>query len=148
MSDYRKIRDLLTQVRRRQTGRRLAAVAAASLWTTLGVIALAALILGTVDSVTIHLAAWALIATLLLTLWLTRFILPVLRRRRHNATATLLQEHAPELRNDLTSALEFGDALQQHTKQPNTTIGSPTLMAAALARTAQTFAENAALLEQ
>ncbi len=130
-------------LRKTQSAIRLPLILEGALWyfitmlaVTLGILALSA----AVPTWRALLGSWVLwmglaAATLAATITLTLFL-----RRKHNEyrTASLLQRHYPEFRNDLVAALEFGDQLYRADDNKPDPGFSRALAEAHIARTTRT----------
>lgn len=136
MTELSRIRGALRWVRQAQARRRALAAGEGTLWISVVVVALSAVLLGLYYGRTLQLALLVVWGVLLGGYWLARVALPLVRGRRDEDTARLLESHARELRSDLTGALQFGEALRSEAGAGSeasgeaSRLGSPTLMRA------------------
>lgn len=130
MSELRTIRSALRTVRRVQALKRFAAVGAGTLWVSLSVLTVSAFVLGIHYERPLHFAVLFTWAIAVLGLWAGYGILPALGWRREREVARMLERHVAELRNDLSSALEFGEAIEKGGDSGAERLGSPALMRA------------------
>lgn len=137
MSEFDIIRRALKRARRAQNQRRLASIVQATLWATLCVVAIGAVVLGVTYSRSLHAAILLGWGALLALIWFGRGVWPSIRARRDEHTARLLEQNSDELRNDLTSALEFGAAFERSGSVGVERFGSPALIEAHLEQTTE-----------
>jgi hypothetical protein len=130
VTELGRIRGALRWVRRAQARRRALAAGEATLWISVVVVASSALVLGLYYGRTLQLGLLAAWGGLLAAYWLGRVAVPLLRSRRDEDTARMLEAHARELRSDLTGALQFGGALGGGSAEEAARLGSPALMRA------------------
>ena len=123
----------------------MTAAAEATLWTSVLILVVGGTFLALWYGEGVRFAVFALWVAALLGLWMARFAVPAWRGRRNAETALLLERHCPELRNDLTSSLEFGDALAGADAER---LGSPDLMQAMVDRTAKSLEGRIGSLER